>query len=73
MIWIILTFVFGWLLCGALAIRMAEKDLEKVENDQWLYYSTAPFALIIMWIIIWPSRLGKFAKGIVAAWKEAKK
>lgn len=74
MIWIILTFVFGWLLCGAWAIRMWEKeDNGPFVEPKWLFYLAAPFVLVITWFFIWPERLWKFGRGVVSAWKQSLK
>lgn len=77
MIWIILTSVFGWLLCGAWTIRMIEKaDNELAKGDIKLFlaaYMLGPAILIFAWGTIWPSRLHQFGKGIKTAWKQALK
>ena len=77
MIWIILTFVFGWLLCAAWAMRMDEKDLGEVEKDIWFYYVLGLIALLVVWLDVWFPRLREFmtgiVKGIKLAYKEAKK
>ena len=74
MIYKILTIILGWLLCGAWAIRMEEKEASRVVRD-WLhiccFYGFGPIALVIGGFLFWPSRLWKFAKGIGKAWKEA--
>ena len=67
--WKILTFVFGWLLCGAWAIRMDEKANKEV--NVWLYYICGLIGLVITWFSIWPKRLWKFAKGVAEAWRQA--
>ncbi len=73
MIWVILTFVFGWLLCGAWAIRMEEKNDKTVYSisENWPLYVFGLIGLAIVWLTIWPSRLRAFAKGIKAAWNQA--
>lgn len=73
MIWIILTFVFGWLLCGAWAMRMWEKYVNCVEDDWGLFYSLGLVALIIGWFFIWPERIWTFCKDFVIAFKQALK
>lgn len=76
MIWIILTFVFGWLLCSAWAIRMTEKYSGCIEDHQWLFYTLGPISLIITWFVFWPKRLWKISKtfiqGVESAWDKAK-
>ena len=69
MIWKILTFVFGWLLCGAWSIRIEEKKQDYVEDEIWMFYSTGPIGLIIVWLFIWPERIWNFGKGVIEAWK----
>lgn len=73
MIWKILTFVFGWLLCGAWAVRMLNKDDNKVTRDVWAFYVAGLVALIITWFAVWPKRLYRFTKCIKPAWKQALK
>lgn len=72
MLWIILTLVFGWLLCGAWAIRMDEKDGNKVEDEPWLFYLFGLVGLAIVWFSIWPECIYRFCKGVAKAWREAK-
>jgi len=74
MIWVILTFVFGWLLCGAWALRMDEKDGMNVKgNAFWFYYIGGLLGLTVVWLGIWPERIWKFGKGVVNAWKQGMK
>lgn len=77
MLWIILTFAFGWLLCGAWAIRMGQKSkwisLPKAGTGfVFTLYAGGPVALVVIWCSIWPARLWKFCKGVAKAWREAK-
>lgn len=72
MIWKILTFVFGWLLCGAWAVRM---DFKRTGPNGIAFvvasYILGPLALICVWVMEWPCILGRFIKKFVAAWKQA--
>ncbi len=71
MIWKLLAIIFCWLLCGAWAIRMGEKNENEVERDSiWCYYLFGLLFLAIEWFGIWPSRIRKFRKGTVAVWRE---
>jgi len=73
MIWIILTIVFGWLLCGAWALRMCEKDDDEVEKYWSPFYTFGLIALVIIWFSIWPERIGEFIENFKSAWKQAMK
>jgi len=76
MMGIILTFVFGWLLCGAWTIRMLEKDSDIIEKSKFwlgLFYMTGMVGLIIMWFVIWPKRIWKFCECFVSVFKQALK
>ncbi len=73
MVWIILTFVLGWLLCGAWGKGIANSDNDLDKDIVWLYYILGPFALVIAIVVdIRNFRLWRFCKGVVKAWKEAK-
>ncbi len=75
MVWIILTFVFGWLLCGAWALRMDGKTYAAKEGFPLpivAAYFFGPIVLPVFWLEIWPGKLWKFAKGIATAWQKAK-
>ncbi len=75
MVWIILTFVFGWLLCGAWALRMDGKTYgAKVGFLLPIVaaYFFGPIILLAFWLEIWPEKIWKFPKRFIAAWQKAK-
>lgn len=74
MVWIILTFIFGWLLCGMWALRMGEKDDTIVSTTiDGIYHSIfGPIRLFTTFFTIWPDRIVSFYKRFIKAWREAK-
>lgn len=63
--WMYISFIVFWLLCGSWGIRMEEKDTDKVIRGgvSIIMGSIGIFALLITFCEIWLPRFWRFAKG----------
>lgn len=71
--WMYISIILFWFLCGSWAIRMEEKADDKVMRsvDSFIRVSIGFFALVITFCEVWLPRLWKFIKDIRLAWKQA--
>lgn len=73
--WMYISIILFWFLCGNWAIRMEEKrDNEVIRGESgFIMYFIGCFALLLAFCETWIPRLWKFAKGTRIAWKQARK
>lgn len=73
--WISISIILFWLLCGSWAIRMEEKCTQKIVStpDNYICTCFGCLGLIMTFCMNWLPRLWRFIKGVRCAWQAARK